>query len=159
MKIIGNRYELKEKLGEGHIGKTYRALDLSNNVIKTLRLFHPSRIHTQGIAEIKLDVQMLSRFKHTHLIKVYDFGYNEQEEPYYTFEYCRGGSIENLTQEIDLKQAATIGVQVLDALYYLHSQGVVHGNLKPSNILLAILPSEVNETRVLLSDHYLSRKP
>lgn len=100
----------------------------------------------------------LSRMQHRHIIPIYSFAI-DHDYPYYVMRLAQGGSVDRVISQFHAQAAvsqnerpsasavfrlsrnawrafATIGLQVANALEYAHSQGVVHGDIKPANVLL-----------------------
>ena len=126
----------------------------------------------------------LSRMQHRHIIPIYSFAI-DRDYPYYVMRLAEGGSVDRVISHFHARAAdtksspeaaaamatrlsrnawrafATIGVQVASALEYAHSRGVVHGDVKPANVLLdaqgqvlvtdfgTLLPAETNASRGL----------
>ncbi len=80
---------------------------------------------------------VLKKITHPHITRFYKCGV-EYGIPYVIVEYCENGSLRGVLEvmgKVGFREALEIGVQVADALSYMHSLGVVHGDLKPENIL------------------------
>ena len=128
------RFMLEKELGQGGMGTVYRATDqlLGRNVaIKFLK-----DCHTEGDADkIRLEAQILARLVHDRIVRLYDFG--ESEGTYFmVMEEVNGQSFANRWRDLILADRLRICGQVAEALHYAHIQGVIHRDVKPSNVLL-----------------------
>lgn len=141
-KLIG-KYLMGDLLGEGSYGKVKEMLDsetLCRRAVKILKKKKLRRI-PNGEANVKKEIQLLRRLRHKNVIQLVDVLYNEEKQKMYmVMEYCVCGMQEMLDSVLDKKfpvfQAHGYFCQLIDGLEYLHSQGIVHKDIKPGNLLL-----------------------
>ncbi|XP_078054430.1 serine/threonine-protein kinase STK11 isoform X1 [Mustelus asterias] len=141
-KIIG-KYLMGDLLGEGSYGKVKEMLDsetLCRRAVKILKKKKLRRI-PNGEANVKKEIQLLRRLRHKNVIQLVDVLYNEEKQKMYmVMEYCVCGMQEMLDSVTDKKfpvfQTHGYFCQLIDGLEYLHSQGIVHKDIKPGNLLL-----------------------
>lgn len=124
--IIAGRYELKRKLGAGGFGAAYLAHDRNlgtDVVLKDL---------TQSVAETaRLERDALVGLRHDSIVRIYGY---EPEGPYLVLEYVRGTPL-SVRAGDRLEVILAHGLQILQALDYLHARGLLHIDVKPSNII------------------------
>ncbi|KAM9330008.1 serine/threonine-protein kinase STK11 [Gastrophryne carolinensis] len=144
-KLVG-KYLMGDLLGEGSYGKVKEMLDsdtLCRRAVKILKKKKLRRI-PNGEANVKKEIQLLRRLRHRNVIQLVDVLYNEEKQKisytYMVMEYCVCGMQEMLDSVPEKKfpifQAHGYFCQLVDGLEYLHSQGIVHKDIKPGNLLL-----------------------
>ncbi|CAL8345555.1 unnamed protein product [Merluccius merluccius] len=141
-KLIG-KYLMGDLLGEGSYGKVKEMLDsetLCRRAVKILKKKKLRRI-PNGEANVKKEIQLLRRLQHKNVIQLVDVLYNEEKQKIYPCVcYCVCGMQEMLDsvpeKRFPVFQAHGYFCQLLDGLEYLHSQGIVHKDIKPGNLLL-----------------------
>jgi len=122
---------------------TYQGFNLKNGqiiVIKSLRI-SKSLFHSK-INVITEKISRLRQLEEEHIVTYYDPEIHDVEQKIYILqEYIPAGSIKNLLEKFDCFEEKLIKIyakQILEGIEYIHSQGIVHGNLKCSNILVDI---------------------
>ncbi|XP_042569674.1 serine/threonine-protein kinase STK11-like [Cyprinus carpio] len=142
-KLVG-KYLMGDLLGEGSYGKVKELLldseTLCRRAVKILKKKKLRRI-PNGEANVKKEIQLLRRLQHKNIIQLVDVLYNEEKQKMYmVMEYCVCGMQEMLDsvpeKRFPVFQAHGYFCQLLDGLEYLHSQGIVHKDIKPGNLLL-----------------------
>jgi serine/threonine protein kinase len=138
-KSIG-RYHLREQLGEGGMATVYKAYDtrLEREVaVKFIRkdAFPPNQLEVT-LKRFEREAKALARLSHLNIVKVYDYGEYE-DAPYLVEEYLPGGTLkQRLGKPMPWQEAVRLLLPVARALEYAHRQGMVHRDVKPSNILI-----------------------
>ena len=134
------RYYTKEKLGKGSFGEVWKAVDADSGKLFALKLVEwPKQgIQSHGYTMLKREVEIFARMSHPNIVEfiaAQGFGETHLE----IFTALREGNIENLIEkELFLKETKWAEVllrQMLQALDYLASEGIVHRDVKPANIL------------------------
>lgn len=134
------RFNIVRLLGKGNQSEVYLAYDqhLDRDVaIKTL-YFQSARDKAEKMQSLLAEARTVSKLQHPNLVALYDAGEFEGQ-PYLVFEYIKGPSLAQVLQEagaISSNRAVEITIQILEALGYAHSQGIVHRDMKPSNVLI-----------------------
>jgi len=131
--VVGKRYRILSKLGSGSIGDVYLAVDSRSNDRICLKIL---RSDTKEFEENFIrEFEILSRLNHRGLIPVYDFGIDPEYGPFFSMEYASGGDLGGL-KSITPQEFFLISSSICRALEYIHNRGLVHGDIKPTNILI-----------------------
>ncbi len=151
-RLVGNRFLLQRPLGLGGGGVVYLARDeRAKDREVALKVLEFSREPDPRLAaSLKNEFSSLSALRHRHLARVFDFGLTEREL-YFSSEYVAGENILEACRHANLNTVFQLTVQMLRALDFLHSKGVLHLDLKPENILVTD-PDKSGELSVKLID-------
>jgi serine/threonine-protein kinase len=133
-------YRLIEPIGEGGMGRVYRAERIEGGfaqtvAIKLIRGGLFSRAATERFAQER---EILARLSHPHVTRLYDGGVTEDGQSYIVMELVDGPPITAFaaTKRLDLRARLALFGDVCDAAGYAHQQGVVHADIKPGNVLI-----------------------
>jgi len=137
------RYEIIRRLGSGSMGDVYEAHDpkIDRRVaIKTLRrdLIERSAGQGRGTERFLQEARAAGRLLHPNIITLYDYG-DDAGVPFFAMEYVEGENLSVLLKRngrLPVSDALTVATQILGALEFAHSRGVVHRDVKPSNIMV-----------------------
>jgi serine/threonine-protein kinase len=136
---IAGRFVVEQLIGSGELSTAFRAYDDRLHRRVTVKLFHPRHRDDVQVVESQLaSAKAVARLSHEHVAMVIDRGEHEGM-PLVVLEHVRG---ENLQERIDRFAPLAVGevvayaLQIARALAYAHGHGVVHGNLRPGNVLL-----------------------
>ncbi len=131
-------YRVVAQLGEGGMAKVFKAYQASVDRYVALKVLPQSLAKDpQFVERFKQEAQLLARLQHPHILPVHDYGESEGYT-YIAMPFIESGTLTDLMrgQPLPLDRAASIIAQVGDALDYAHSQGLVHRDVKPSNVLI-----------------------
>lgn len=136
------KYEILEVLGRGGMGAVYKGFDpvISREVaIKTIAKSSLDAGELQHLlARFRHEAQVVGRLAHPGIVQIYDYG-EDEELAYIVMELVNGKTLhEHLLQQAnyDLREVSEIMRQLLDSLGHAHAAGVVHRDMKPSNIMI-----------------------
>lgn len=135
-RMLNDRYELLEAVGQGGEANVYRALDTVLGVERAVKMPHSTkRLGDVQVARWRFmnEARLLAKFEHPYLLRIFDI--HLDEPPFLVAEYCPAGSVKSLGQ-LEPAKAIRLMQQVAEVLAALHDQEVVHRDVKPSNILL-----------------------
>jgi serine/threonine-protein kinase len=145
-----DRYVIIDKIAAGGMATIYRALDERLDRVVCVKLLRedlaPDGGSTAGRREYRATYQhflkealALSRLQHPNTLRIYDFGYlPDTPRPFQISEFCDGGNLEQYVRArgaLDHSEVLTILDAVTGALAEAHEKGIVHRDVKPSNIL------------------------
>ncbi|MGW0370649.1 serine/threonine-protein kinase [Streptomyces coeruleorubidus] len=152
-RLLAGRYRLGEVLGRGGMGTVWRAEDetLGRTVaVKELRF--PSNIDEEEkrrlITRTLREAKAIARIRNNSAVTVFDV-VQEDDRPWIVMELVEGKSLAEVIREdglLEPKRAAEVGLAVLDVLRSAHREGILHRDVKPSNVLIA------EDGRVVLTD-------
>ena len=127
-----DRYQLVGKIGSGAFAEVFEAYDLTLEEPVALKIVPSGRALT---ARIVREVQAAAALDHPNVVALYDW-FSDDEGSVLVWELVRGDSLDQLAERLDDGDVAAVGVELLDALAYAHSQGIIHRDVKPQNVML-----------------------
>jgi eukaryotic-like serine/threonine-protein kinase len=140
MKSIAN-FEVLSLLGQGSLAAVYKVRDTQLNKIFVLKVFLTNRgDKSPGLQIIEPKFQAVASLTHPHLVALYRKGATGDAAPYVVMDYVDGVDLSRVLksqQVLGGRRATDIFIQAADGLSHAHDRGVIHGNLKPSNVILA----------------------
>ncbi len=147
------KYRLIRKLGEGGMGEVYLAEHLLLKRPCALKLIkRESGSNPIALARFEREVQSAARLSHPNTIEIYDYGHTSDGTFYYVMEYLQGLSLSELVRrDGPLLPGRVIYIfrQVCAGLAEAHRLGLVHRDLKPGNLFLAVRGGEADVAKVL----------
>jgi tetratricopeptide (TPR) repeat protein/tRNA A-37 threonylcarbamoyl transferase component Bud32 len=135
---LADRYTIERELGRGGMATVYLAQDLKHRRRVALKVLRPELTLALGPDRFLKEIVIAAQFVHPHILPVFDSG-EADGFLYYVMPYVAGESLRTrLAREVQLPvdDAVEIACEVANALAYAHSQGIVHRDVKPENILL-----------------------
>ena len=153
---MSERYQIKEKIGQGGLGAVYRAVDSQlKREVALKRLLPPedseaSQMSSDAAEQLLKEATTLSALQHTNIVTVYDVGKDEQGA-FVVMEFLKGETFDKTVERGALteKDFHNVVLQTMEALSAAHHAGVVHRDLKPSNLMVNWLPSGKFQIKVL----------
>jgi signal transduction histidine kinase/Tfp pilus assembly protein PilF len=125
------RYRVLEPIGEGGLGIVYRVEDQVDHEIRALKILS----RAAGPGHLRAEFLALARLPHDNIVRVFDYGVTDEGQDYFTMELVRGRDLRALALSPTSPAFYPLVGGVLRALSFLHARGVVHADVKPSNIL------------------------
>ncbi|MFL5870949.1 MAG: serine/threonine-protein kinase [Solirubrobacterales bacterium] len=132
---LGNRYVLRRPLGHGGMAAVWLATDdrLGRQVAVKV-LSDTVADDSEFLDRFRREAKVAARLQHPNLVSVYDF--DAGERPYLVMEYIEGGNLADRLAEGDPPEPEALARELLSALRHIHSNGVLHRDVKPENVLI-----------------------
>jgi len=136
------KYEVLEKLREGGMGAIYKVRHRLLDQVRVVKVMRPSvaaspDMHSRFLRE----AQLATRLSHPNIVTFHDFAFDSTETAYMVMEYIEGTSLADLLKtagRLPLSLVVRVGTEALAALGYLHRRRIVHRDLSPDNVMLAV---------------------
>ncbi|HEY9777362.1 MAG TPA: serine/threonine-protein kinase [Planktothrix sp.] len=157
--VIDGKYEILEYLGGGGAGLVYKAKHALMKKLLAIKVLFPHlSVRADVVKRFQLEAEASSRLNHPNIISVHDFGIAQQGQPYLVMDYVEGSSLDDILTRrgrFAAERVVAVMVQTCAALEHAHSRGIVHRDMKPSNIMLT--RGEHSEEIVKLVDFGLAK--
>jgi serine/threonine-protein kinase len=142
-RVVANRYALGPCIGAGGMGVVYQAHDRQLSRTVALKLLPPDRTSSQrAIARFEREALAAARIGHPNIVRVLDFGRDDESSVYLAMEQLSGETLDQRLADrgtLPVSTAIAIHLQLLDALAAAHEAGILHRDVKPSNVFLTEL--------------------
>ena len=137
--VIGNRYKIQEKIGNGGMATVYKALDqILNRYVAVKVLRDEFTTDEEFIKRFNAEAQSAARLIHPNIVSVYDVG-QEYNIYYIVMELIQGKTLKQIIEEdghLSWKWAVNIAIQIASALEMAHKNNIIHRDIKPHNIMI-----------------------
>ena len=151
------KYDIQDVLGKGGMGSVYRGFDPAISRAVAIKAISKGMVGEEDLKHImqrfRHEAQAVGRLVHPRIVQIYDFG-EDENVAYIVMELVNGKTLaQHLQQELvyEMREVAEIIHQLLDGLAHAHAAGVIHRDVKPSNILIK------NDGRIKISDFGIAR--
>ncbi len=139
-KLVGGRYKITRKLGQGGMGAVYQAEHTGVGQRVAIKFLNPNFSGDPDVVRRFLnEARSYGAITHPHAVQLHDFGQDEEGNLYISMEFIEGIDLKRTLeaeQRLKLTDALDIALQIADVLGYAHSKGIVHRDLKPENVML-----------------------
>jgi eukaryotic-like serine/threonine-protein kinase len=137
--VLAERYQLDRSLGNGGMGEVFEATDLTLHRNVAVKLLSPSLVQDEPArARFLREARALAQVNSPHVVAVYDAG-EDDERPYLVMELVEGTTLEHELERagrLEPPRAVAIAKDIASGLASAHGQGIVHRDVKPSNVFL-----------------------
>ncbi|MGA8220865.1 MAG: tetratricopeptide repeat protein [Candidatus Acidiferrales bacterium] len=136
---FGPRYRIEALLGQGGMGRVYKAYDKSLDRIVALKVVRQGMMgETDALKRFKQELILASKISHKNILRIHDMG-EVGDTKFITMAYVEGQDLHGILQDnpkLPMERVLKFSTQLAEALAAAHSEGVVHRDLKPQNILV-----------------------
>jgi hypothetical protein len=145
--LLAGRFVVEREVGRGGVGVIYRAYDQMSKQVVALKVIAVPGVDSGEEARFRREGRVLAGLHHRAIVRVIAFGQLDEGEPYVAMEWLEGEDISQRQRRSPLSLARCVHVMadVCDALAAAHSAGIVHRDVKPSNVILVGSGPDHNE--------------
>jgi tetratricopeptide (TPR) repeat protein len=145
------RYELKESLGRGGMGRVVKAFDRQLGRVVALKLL--THEDPEILRLFLGEARAQARVHHPHVLEIYDSG-ELAGQPFIAMRYVAGGTLTEAGATLSLEHKVRLLAQVAEGLHAAHREGLLHRDVKPSNVLVEQTPD--GDLKALVTDFGLA---
>jgi tRNA A-37 threonylcarbamoyl transferase component Bud32 len=153
--VLRDRYVVERRLGSGGMGTVFKAVDRYRcdlpqpNRIVAIKFLHETAGHPEVVSKLRREFYCAQALSHPNIVKVYELDRDDDVE-FFTMEFLEGELLSSVIEKLDpiplsRSRAWAIILEVAAGIAHAHSRNVVHGDLKPQNIMI----TSSGETRIL----------
>lgn len=150
---FADKYELLSRLGHGGMGVIYKAKRKDNGEIVALKVLHSHLLNDmESKKRFEAEAAACRDLKHRNLIRMLEFGFSKHQQPYMIMEYLEGKPLTDIIEKkgrLEVRRFINIFTQICDGLNHAHQKGVVHRDVKPSNVMIIRSEAGVDIAKIL----------
>lgn len=150
---LGERFRIEQVLGSGGMGTVYKVLDEESNSTFAVKVLKPEISSSRvAVKRFEQEVESASKLSHSNLVSVYSHGSTETGSPYLVMDYYEGDSLAallNKQEKLDGKDALELFIQLGKALSHAHKKGVIHRDIKPTNVIISKSDEDIFIPRIV----------
>ncbi|WP_208004296.1 serine/threonine-protein kinase [Labedella populi] len=152
--VLGGRYRLDALIGRGGMASVYRASDQTLGRDVAIKLFGDTSDDEAHSARAATEVRILASLNHSSLVTLFDAQLGTLEDAYLVMELVDGPTLRDriASGPVNRDDIALMTAELAEALATVHTAGMVHRDVKPSNVLLAPAAPSSREFRAKLAD-------
>ncbi|MDO5724770.1 MAG: Stk1 family PASTA domain-containing Ser/Thr kinase [Tissierellia bacterium] len=141
--LLGNRYEILERIGGGGMADVYKAHDKKLDRIVALKILKQDFVNdVEFVEKFKRESHSAAKLTHPNIVNVFDVGFEDEDHKtvyYIVMEYINGKTLKDLIREtggLTVEKAVNYVIQIAEALSKAHENDIVHRDIKPQNIMV-----------------------
>src|SRR5216110_54380 len=135
---LGN-YQILEEIGRGGMGVIYRARQRhSRRIVALKRILSYHADSQETLARFRREAQAAASLDHPNIVPIYEVGESEDGFPFFSMKFASGGSLLDAAPGLgsEPRRSVALMAKVARAVQYAHTQGILHRDIKPGNVLL-----------------------
>src|ERR1700761_5988398 len=152
-KVLGERFQVQELIGQGGSGTIYRAEHVTLRRRVAIKVLHAELSRDDlAVERFRREATTVADIDNEHIVEIHDFGRTPDGRLYMAMELLEGESLESVLardKQLSIERAADILIQVGEALMEAHAIGYVHRDLRPRNVYLAVRRGKANFIKLL----------
>ena len=152
--VLGDRYEILEKIGAGGMADVYKAKDHKLNRFDAVKVLKDEFASNKSfVSKFRAEAQAAAGLMHPNIVNVYDVG-DENGLYYFVMELVEGITLKRYIEKkirLSVKEAVSIAIQVSMGIESAHNNGIIHRDIKPQNIIIS------KEGKVKVADFGIAR--
>ena len=138
--LQNGRYAVLKRLGEGGKGIVFKARDTALNRVVAIKMLKNPVTTGEAYTRFMTEAQSVAKLNHPNIVSIHDIG-KEDGKQFFVLEFVEGQSLRDLIEtypegRCDIPTVLRVGIDVCNALQYAHSQGILHRDVKPENIMI-----------------------
>ena len=157
--ILAEQFEIISLIGRGGMSAVYKARQLTMERLVAIKVLHLHLVsHSVTMKRFQQEAKAVSKLTHPHIVAVHDFGTLPERQPYLVMEYLEGDTLAAVLEReklLGFERALPIFRQICQGLEHAHQRGIIHRDVKPSNVIL--LQSEVVPDFVKIVDFGIAK--
>ena len=152
-RILGKRFRIEQRLGEGGMGMVFRATDTKTGQAVAIKTLLPEAAKDAGLRKrFEREAQILRKIEHPNFVRFVEYGSGSSEPAYVVMELLDGNALSKLILDesrLVPERALHITRHVLAGLHYVHQLGIVHRDVKPDNVVIVPAQSDPEFAKIL----------
>jgi tetratricopeptide (TPR) repeat protein len=136
--VVDERYELLDEVGQGGMGRVFKAEDLTLHEMVALKILSVDAARDpDAVQQFHREVKLARRVAHRNVVRTYDIG-TASGVPFLTMEFMAGSNLRQIVRDkaVGLREVVSTASSIADGLSAAHEVGVLHRDLKPENVLV-----------------------
>lgn len=137
---LGESYEVICRIGQGGMGRVFKVRERSSGKFFAVKVLQPDlAADAAALKRFEQEAESASQLDHANLVSVYGHGTASDGAPYIVMDFLQGSGLSDVLKKdhhLEPKRALEIFIQICEALKHAHDKGVIHRDIKPTNIIL-----------------------